>query len=57
MNVLFDNTLPIPYSSAAMPDAVVAVDLVVSGGGYERTRGLMAVERLQQIWREAHRVA
>jgi len=55
MNVLFDNTLPIPYSSASMPDAVVAVDLVVSGGEYERGKGLMAIARLQQMWREAHR--
>lgn len=54
-NVLFENTLPVPYSGTAMPDAVVAVDLAVSGGEYERTRGLVAVERLQQAWRDARR--
>lgn len=53
MNVLFDNTLPIPYAKAVMPDAVVAVDLMLTGGEYERARGVMAVARLQNTWREA----
>lgn len=53
LNVLFDNTLPIPYTRGAMPDGVVAVDLALTGGKYERERGLMAVSRLQKAWLEA----
>ncbi|KJL30501.1 hypothetical protein [Microbacterium oxydans] len=53
MNVLFDNTLPIPYSRQSMPDAVVAVDLALTGGVYERERGAVIIARLQNTWREA----
>lgn len=53
MNVLFDNTLPIPYKRAVMPDAVVAVDLTLTGGESERKRGVAIVASLQRIWRES----
>lgn len=53
MNVLFDNTLPISYSAPSMPDAVVAVDLTLTGGLYERERGVAIIARLQSAWREA----
>ncbi|MEJ6555904.1 hypothetical protein PQI51_12830 [Microbacterium esteraromaticum] len=52
-NVLFDNTLPITYPGAAMPDAVVAVDMTLTGGEYERERGLLALAMLQRKWMEA----
>lgn len=53
MNVLFDNTLPITYKKATMPDAVVAVDLTLTGGEFERKRGIAAIAHLQRVWTEA----
>lgn len=52
MNVLYDNTLPTLYTGDSMPDAVVAVDLTLTGGTYERERGIEIIARLQNAWRQ-----
>lgn len=52
-NLLFENTLPVPYEWATMPPAVVAVDLAMGGSAYELAQGYRILSTLQSVWREA----
>ncbi len=52
-NLLFENTLPVPYKRATMPPAVVAVDLAMGGSAYELAQGYRILSTLQSVWREA----
>lgn len=45
--VLYDLTLPIPYSGNSMPAAVIAADLAISLNTRERSGGLRALEQLR----------
>lgn len=54
-HVLFDNTLPVTHNRAVMPDAVIAVDLAVTGGAPERQRAMEGIAHLQGVWAEARR--
>lgn len=49
-HVVYDNTLPIPYTADAMPLAVIAADLAVSTDTRERSGGLQALEALKARW-------
>ncbi|MBP3976248.1 hypothetical protein [Microbacterium sp. BLY] len=49
-HVVYDNTLPVPYSGDTMPLAVIAADLSVSTDTRERSAGLRALEELRARW-------
>lgn len=53
-DVVFENTLPIPFEHEVMPSAVVAADLAASTDTRERSAGLGAIEQLRQAWLAAH---
>lgn len=47
-DILFENTLPIPFAGDVMPVAVIAADLAVSSNTRERSGGLRALEELRR---------
>ncbi len=49
-DVLFENTLPVPYSGRAMPAAVIAADLAISTDTRERSAGVSALAELRGTW-------
>lgn len=53
-DVLYENTLPIAYDSAAMPEAVIAADLATSTDTRERSGALRALQELRSAWLESH---
>lgn len=49
-DVLYDNTLPVPFEADEMPRAVVAADLARSTDTRERSAALRALEEMRQCW-------
>lgn len=49
-HIVYDNTLPVPYTGDAMPLAVIAADLAASTDTRERAGGLRALEELRAHW-------
>lgn len=49
-HIVYDNTLPIPYTEDSMPLAVIAADLAASTDTRERAGGLRALEELRAHW-------
>lgn len=49
-DVVYENTLPIPYDEDAMPAAVIAADLALSLDTRERSVGIRVLERLRREW-------
>lgn len=49
-HVIYDITLPVPFTGKCMPAAVIAADLALSTDTRERAGGLAALENLRIAW-------